>query len=89
MKSLKLHVIPLAMIAILAALCWTSGTDGDSGGSYPARTIKMVVPFNPGGGSDSFGRMIKAGIEKADLLPQAPIVVNRPGASASAHYGLQ
>ncbi|MBC8289896.1 MAG: tripartite tricarboxylate transporter TctB family protein [Planctomycetes bacterium] len=77
------HAIPLALIAVLAALCWSSGTDGDSAGSYPARTIKMVVPFNPGGGSDSFGRMIEAGIEKADLLPQPLIVVNRPGASAT------
>ena len=83
MKHAVRHAVPLALFAILAALCWTSGTAGDSGGEYPARTIKMVVPFNPGGGSDSFGRMIEAGIDKAELLPQPLIVINRPGASAT------
>lgn len=83
MKYVARHAVPLTVIVILAALCGAAGTDGDGGAAYPARTIKMVVPFNPGGGSDSFGRMIEAGIEKADLLPQPLIVVNRPGASAT------
>jgi tripartite-type tricarboxylate transporter receptor subunit TctC len=46
---------------------------------YPARSIKMVVPFAPGGGTDVLGRIIAQRL--AEKWGQAVVVENQPGAS--------
>ena len=43
-----------------------------------AQTIRLVVPFNPGGGSDLFARLIAPGVSKR--LGENLIVENRAGA---------
>jgi tripartite-type tricarboxylate transporter receptor subunit TctC len=45
---------------------------------YPSRTIKMIVPFEPGGGTDLLARVI--GQSLSEKLHQAVIIENRPGA---------
>ena len=62
--------------------CLDENSNGDSV-SYPTRPIKLVVPFGPGGGSDTFGRILKRGIDEAGLLPQPFVIINRPGGSAT------
>lgn len=83
MKKAGWHAAVLSLIAVLLGLFWRDSTGEESGAEYPARPIKLVVPFNPGGGSDLFGRTIQQGIEQAGLLPQPLVVVNRPGGSAT------
>lgn len=51
--------------------------------SYPARPIKLVVPFGAGGGSDTFARLIQNAVEANDLLPQPLVIVNVPGAGGT------
>jgi len=46
--------------------------------SQTARTIKIVVPFTPGGGADTLGRLMAEQISRAH--GQAVIIENRPGA---------
>jgi tripartite-type tricarboxylate transporter receptor subunit TctC len=46
---------------------------------YPARAIKMVVPFAPGGGTDVLGRII--GQRLSEQWGQPVVVENQPGAS--------
>jgi tripartite-type tricarboxylate transporter receptor subunit TctC len=70
-----------AIIALMVA-CLSGGSDS-AGDSYPVRPIKLVVPFGPGGSSDTFGRIIKRGIDEAGLLPQPFVIINRPGGSAT------
>jgi tripartite-type tricarboxylate transporter receptor subunit TctC len=70
-----------AIVALMVASL--SGDSRRAGGSYPAKPIKLVVPFGPGGGSDTFGRIIKLGIDEAGLLPQPFVIINRPGGSAT------
>ena len=83
MKKTAWHVVSVCLILCLVGLDMWPGGGGNSGDDYPSRSIKLVVPFNPGGGSDLFGRTIQQGIVQAGLLPQPLAVINRPGASAT------
>ena len=82
MKRFFGHLITSVAIVALMVACFGSDS-GSDGEAYPARPIKLVVPFGPGGGSDTFGRIIKRGIDEAGLLPQPFVIINRPGGSAT------
>ncbi|KLN56414.1 tripartite tricarboxylate transporter substrate binding protein [Variovorax paradoxus] len=45
---------------------------------FPSRTIRIIVPFTPGGGTDVVGRTLLVGMQAA--LGQALIIDNKPGA---------
>lgn len=47
---------------------------------YPIRTIKMIIPFSPGGGSDTLGRVLAE--KMGNELGTSVIVENKPGASS-------
>jgi tripartite-type tricarboxylate transporter receptor subunit TctC len=49
--------------------------------SYPARPIRMIVPFPPGGPIDTMGRMVANDL--SGRLGQQVIVDNRPGAGST------
>ena len=67
----------LATGALLAA-------GGASAQSWPAKPIKLVVPWPPGGPTDTGSRIV--GLALADRLGQPVVVENRPGASGSIAY---
>lgn len=46
--------------------------------AFPSRTIRVVVPFTPGGGTDVVGRTLIVGMQS--LLGQSLIIDNKPGA---------
>ena len=48
---------------------------------YPSRTLRMVVPFAPGGASDFVGRILQPRL--TELLKQQVIVDNRAGAAGN------
>jgi tripartite-type tricarboxylate transporter receptor subunit TctC len=45
---------------------------------YPNQTVKIIIPFGPGGGSDIVGRII--GQRMQEKLGQPIVIENRPGA---------
>ena len=49
--------------------------------AYPARQIRLVIPFTAGGGSDSIGRLL--GQKLAEAFRQPVVIDNRPGAGGS------
>lgn len=63
----------------LALAAATTGAFAQS--SWPAKPIKLIVPFPPGGGTDATSRLIA---EKFTVLNQWTVVVeNRPGAAGN------
>lgn len=49
--------------------------------AYPARSVRMVVPFSPGGTTDFIGRVI--GEKMSDLAGQRFVIENKTGASGT------
>jgi len=61
---------------LLAGCALIAGSVGAQ--SYPNRTIRMVSPYAPGGGTDHFARII--GQKLAEALGVSVVTDNRPGA---------
>src|SRR5690625_2314209 len=55
------------------------------GAEYPAKTIRLIVPYSPGGGTDLMARLL--GKELSELLKTSVVVENRPGASGNIGTG--
>lgn len=51
------------------------------GDGYPSRPIRMIVPFAPGGASDTVARIIQPAM--AELLKQQVVIDNRGGAAGN------
>jgi tripartite-type tricarboxylate transporter receptor subunit TctC len=70
-----LHRLGLAAMAGALALSWASGP---AFAQYPAKPVRVVVPFAAGGTPDVVGRIISQ--QLAAQTGQAFVVENRPGA---------
>ncbi len=64
-------VLPLALISMFAQLAVAQ--------TYPTKTVRVIVPFAPGGGSDITARQFSAKL--AEALGQQFVVDNRGGAA--------
>src|SRR3546814_9413403 len=49
--------------------------------TYPDRPLKLVIPFSPGGSTDTFGRFVANGL--SGELGQSIVVENKPGAGGN------
>ena len=68
----------LLFSAVCAALLPVAALAGEAS-DYPSRPIRMIVPFAPGGASDTVGRILQPAM--AEALKQQVVVDNRGGAS--------
>ena len=65
---------PVAFIPFLLA-----ATSAFSADTYPARPIRLIVPYGAGGNADILSRLV--GGRMAEVLGQPVVIDNRPGAS--------
>ncbi len=68
----------LAVLALAAAVQSASTAHAQS---YPARPIKLIVPYGPGGTVDPTARIL--GARASELLGQPVVIENRAGAAGS------
>jgi tripartite-type tricarboxylate transporter receptor subunit TctC len=68
-------------LAILLASLLASVAPPASAQAWPARPVKMVVGFPPGGGTDILARLLAKKL--SDSWGQPVVIDNRPGASAT------
>jgi tripartite-type tricarboxylate transporter receptor subunit TctC len=73
----KILACKSVMLGIMAVLAVGAAYSEE----YPTKTVKIVVPFAPGGGTDTMARVVANGLQKA--FGQSFIVDNRPGASGN------
>jgi tripartite-type tricarboxylate transporter receptor subunit TctC len=67
-------------IRALAALLASLAAAGTAAQGYPAKPVRIVVPFGTGGGTDNLVRIFAPRL--GEFLGQQVVVDNRPGASA-------
>jgi len=60
-------------------LLWAAGAAAQE--AYPSKPIRLIVPYGPGGVSDSVGRVLAAGLAKA--MNASVFVENRGGAGGT------
>lgn len=65
----------------LAATAWTLAPLGVSGQAFPAKPVRVVVPFPPGGALDLTARLLGQKLQAS--LGQPFVVDNRPGATGA------
>lgn len=73
------------LIALSAYQYFKAGSH--HGNEYPRKPIRVVVPFQPGGASDTFVRIVQKAINDNELMPQPLVIVNKPGGGTSIGSG--
>jgi tripartite-type tricarboxylate transporter receptor subunit TctC len=67
-----IRAILAVLLAALSCNAWSQ--------AYPARTVRIIVPFGVGGSADVYGRFLAAKL--SDATGQSFVVENRPGGGA-------
>jgi tripartite-type tricarboxylate transporter receptor subunit TctC len=74
-----------AIVGCGGGLAWLAASPAKAQAAYPSRTIKMIVPYPPGGTTDLLGRLVadqlKSGLNNG--LGATVIVENKPGAATT------
>jgi tripartite-type tricarboxylate transporter receptor subunit TctC len=73
-KARARWMLTLVVITALAA-------GGAAAQPYPARPIRLIVPFSPGGAADVPMRIVAQKL--SDQMPQQVVIENRPGAGST------
>lgn len=89
MKKFRALLV-LTIAAVLLAAC--SDKDGGSAtkvekGDYPNKTLNVIIPFGPGGGTDLYLRKIMEIMQKEKIYTENVKIENREGGSGAVGWG--
>jgi tripartite-type tricarboxylate transporter receptor subunit TctC len=62
-----------------------SGAHADDTAAYPSRQVTLIVPFSPGGGTDTTSRFLAQKL--GEIWKQSVVIENKPGASGMIGAG--
>src|SRR5689334_5268810 len=71
-----MKLFALFLFAALAAIS-DSALGASTSAAYPTKTVRIVVPYAPGGGTDVQARVIAAKL--SEMWGQSVVIDNRPG----------
>ena len=74
------------MLRVLLAAALLAASSFAFPQKYPSRTVEVVVPYAPGGGTDNLMRMITGIIDENKWSPVPLNVVNRAGGSGAVGF---
>ena len=69
----------LRRAALFVAFAGAPATASAQPGAYPAKPVKLVIPYPPGGGTDITGRAMAQKL--SEFLGQSVVIENKPGAT--------
>ena len=85
-KKIIKRLVRVALVStILAIAIGTTAPAFDGNGSWPVRTVKIIVPIGAGSAPDAAARLVADGLRQR--WGQPVIIENRPGADASVGTG--
>lgn len=82
MKAVHKSALLVTIMLVSAAVLWAAGGgEGEDGADFPSRPIQIVVPANPGGGTDLSARLLAEYM--APALGTDVIITNMAGAGGT------
>lgn len=83
----RLRLLGSTLTAALAlSACGASTNPGEESASgYPEKTVNFTIPYAPGGGTDTAGRLLAQALE--DELGQSVVAVNKEGGGGAVGVG--
>ncbi len=77
MRSMSMKVVCLSMLMILPGLAWSAA-------DFPKKPINVIIPFAPGGITDTLGRLTSKQVEK--YLGQPMVILSKTGGSGAIGF---
>lgn len=71
----------LAAVAAVLAFAGPASSQPQKSAFHPTRTVTIIVPYSPGGGTDVVGRLVAKSLE--EMWGQTVLIDNRTGGSGS------
>jgi tripartite-type tricarboxylate transporter receptor subunit TctC len=82
MTAVRMFVACSAGILCAAGVAWSQATSTGSGQAYPAKPVRVIVPFPPGGANDMVARITLPKV--TEQVGQQFVIENRSGAGGTA-----
>lgn len=78
---MKFYLLLVVVACALSTLAHAQAAATGAGQAYPTRPIRFIVPFPPGGSTDTYARII--GVRLSERLGQSLVLDNRAGAAGA------